>query len=259
MPVALPIRCIFLAFVTTVISPLGFAKMYTDSDKNDAYSPYTLYMQHCNKTQEQVDFLEAQKGPLDPQQVVKSLTITSYSLSADDYTPAEMGVSAEELARCNATYAKADKLWKQAKATLAAAQAIEDKKQKKADLIAHQNLPEYKQARGLGFKDVGNITFLKMYDDMVGDAELKSTLINVDQQCGKYLRATQYVEPYVIYTTAPRFNGPCGSVKKFAIRGTRGVNSGDWINPDAQFRYVGWQKILAPNGFKIRIQALEQL
>ncbi|WP_044345640.1 hypothetical protein [Pseudomonas meliae] len=64
MTFALPIRCIFLAFVTTAISPLVFAKMYTDSDKNDAYSPYTLYMEHCNKTQEQVDSLEAQQGPL---------------------------------------------------------------------------------------------------------------------------------------------------------------------------------------------------
>lgn len=259
MPLAPSAKCILLALVTSAVSPVGVAKPYTESDKHDAYSPYSLYIAHCKATQEAVDFLEAKKDPPEPRQVINSLNITYYSLSADNYTPAEMGVSAEELARCNATFAKADAWRKRANATLAAAEAIENKKQEKADLITHQSSPEYKQARAMGFKDVGNITFVKMYDDMLGDAKVKSMLINVDQQCGKYLRATQYVEPYVIYTTAARFNGPCGSVKKFAIKGTHGVNSGDWINPDAQFKYIGWQKILAPNGFQVRMQALEQL
>lgn len=36
--------------------------------------------------------------------------------------------------------------------------------------IAHQNSPEYKRARSLGYSDVGDISFLKLHEDMDGEA-----------------------------------------------------------------------------------------
>jgi hypothetical protein len=91
--------------------------------------------------------------------------------------------------------------------------------------IAHQNSPEYKRARSLGYSDVGDISFLKLHEDMDGEARLKTMLITVDEICGQYFRATQYVKPYVIYTVRPS-DGGCGEEKRVAIVGGRSVEKG---------------------------------
>jgi hypothetical protein len=47
-------------------------------------------------------------------------------------------------------------------------------------------------------------------------------LITVDEICGQFFRATQYVKPYVIYTVRPS-DGGCGEVKRIAVVGGRSV------------------------------------
>ncbi|MCL9801769.1 hypothetical protein [Pseudomonas sp. AKS31] len=165
-------------------------------------------------------------------------------------TPNHLG--SREFAECENFAGQAEAMIAQGKAEFAAKMqgAAEEGR------IAHQNSPEYQRARALGYSDVGDISFLKLHEDTDGEARLKTMLITVDEICGQYFRATQYVKPYVIYTVSPS-DGGCGEVKRVAVVGGRSVEKGDYIDEKGEFQYLGWKKLVGADGFPTDIRVLK--
>jgi hypothetical protein len=165
-------------------------------------------------------------------------------------TPNHLG--SREFAQCENVAGQADAMIAQGKAEFAAKMqgAAEEGR------IAHQNSPAYQRARSLGYSDVGDISFLKLHEDTDGEARLKTMLITVDEICGQYFRATQYVKPYVIYTVRPS-DGGCGEVKRVAVVGGRSVEKGDYIDEKGEFQYLGWKKLVGADGSSTDIRVLK--
>lgn len=161
-------------------------------------------------------------------------------------------LNSQEFAQCENFAGQAEAMIAQGKAEFAAKMqgAAEEGR------IAHQNSPEYQRARALGYSDVGDISFLKLHEDTDGEARLKTMLITVDEICGQYFRATQYVKPYVIYTVRPS-DGGCGEVKRVAVVGGRSVEKGDYIDEKGEFQYLGWKKLVSADGFPTDIRVLK--
>lgn len=160
-----------------------------------------------------------------------------------------------QLARCQAIANEAQALQAQSESDARG----EEMAQSEQNQRTHLNSPEYKRAAALGYRDVAGISFLKMYQDMDGEASMKSLMITVDEECGRHFRATQYVQPYVIYTVQAS-NGGCGEKKRVAILRSGGepVELGDWIEQDAYYEYLGWKKLVGANGFPTEVRTLRQ-
>jgi hypothetical protein len=64
------------------------------------------------------------------------------------------------------------------------------------------------------------------------------------------------VKPYVIYTVRPS-DGGCGEVKRVAIVGGGQPEKGDYIDPNGEFQYMGWKKLVGADGFPTDIRVLK--
>jgi len=159
-----------------------------------------------------------------------------------------------EYAQCDSTIAQAESMIARGKADY----AEQNQRAVQEGRIAHENSPEYQRARSLGFSDVGELSFLKLHEDMDGEARLKTMMITVDAVCGRHFRATQYVKPYVIYTVRPS-DGGCGEEKRVAVLGGRSVEKGDYIDERGTFQYVGWKKLVGVDGFPTDIRVVKAL
>ncbi|MEN5311399.1 hypothetical protein [Pseudomonas koreensis] len=219
--------------------------------KEPPESSWQYYLANCQRMQEKMADVQSGRVP-SAYEVVGDLenSLRSMNQRRSNLTPQYLG--SREFAQCENVAAQAEATIAQGNAEFAARmnQAAEQGR------IAHQNSPEYKRARSLGYSDVGDISFLKLHEDMDGEARLKTMLITVDEICGQYFRATQYVKPYVIYTVRPS-DGGCGEEKRVAIVGGRSVEKGDYIDERGEFQYVGWKKIVGADGFPTDIRVLK--
>ncbi|VVQ31799.1 hypothetical protein [Pseudomonas fluorescens] len=213
---------------------------------------WKYYAGNCQRVQEKM--ADVQSGRTTAYDVMFALesNLQTMNEQRSNLTPNHLG--SREFAQCENVAGQADAMVAQGKAEFAARMqgAAEEGR------IAHQNSPAYQRARALGYSDVGDISFLKLHEDTDGEARLKTMLITVDEICGQYFRATQYVKPYVIYTVRPS-DGGCGEVKRVAVVGGRSVEKGDYIDEKGEFQYLGWKKLVGADGFPTDIRVLEVL
>ncbi len=219
--------------------------------KEPPESSWQYYLANCQRMQEKIADVQSGRVP-SAYEVIGDLdnSLRSMNQRRSNLTPQYLG--SREYAQCENVAAQAEATIAQGNAEFAARmnQAAEQGR------IAHQNSPEYKRARSLGYSDVGEISFLKLHEDMDGEARLKTMLITVDEICGQYFRATHYVKPYVIYTVRPS-DGGCGEVKRIAVVGGRSVEKGDYIDEKGEFQYLGWKKLVGADGFPTDIRVLK--
>ncbi|RVD78696.1 hypothetical protein [Pseudomonas koreensis] len=219
--------------------------------KEPPESSWQYYLASCQRMQQKM--ADVQSGRVSGAiEVIGDLenSLRIINERRSNLTPQYLG--SQEFAQCENVAAQAEATIAQGRADFAAKmnQSAEQGR------IAHQNSPAYQRARSLGYSDVGDISFLKLHEDMDGEARLKTMLITVDEICGQYFRATQYVKPYVIYTVRPS-DGGCGEEKRVAIVGGRSVEKGDYIDERGEFQYVGWKKIVGADGFATDIRVLK--
>jgi hypothetical protein len=211
---------------------------------------WKYYAGNCQRVQEKM--ADVQSGRTTAYDVMFALesNLQTMNEQRSNLTPNHLG--SREFAQCEEFAGQAEAMIAQGKAEFAAKMqgAAEEGR------IAHQNSPAYQRARALGYSDVGDISFLKLHEDTDGEARLKTMLITVDEICGQYFRATQYVKPYVIYTVRPS-DGGCGEVKRVAIMGGRAVEKGDYIDEKGEFQYLGWKKLVGADGFPTDIRVLK--
>jgi len=211
---------------------------------------WKYYAGNCQRVQEKM--ADVQSGRTTAYDVMFALesNLRTMNEHRSNLTPDHLG--SQEFAQCENVMAQADGMIAQGKAEFVAKMqgAAEEGR------IAHQNSPAYQRARALGYSDVGDISFLKLHEDTDGEARLKTMLITVDEICGQYFRATQYVKPYVIYTVRPS-DGGCGEVKRVAVVGGRSVEKGDYIDERGEFEYLGWKKLVGADGFPTDIRVLK--
>ncbi|MFJ2489214.1 hypothetical protein [Pseudomonas sp. NPDC087639] len=211
---------------------------------------WKYYAGNCQQVQGKL--AEVQSGRTSAYEMMVALesNLRTMNEHRSNLTPDHVGSA--EFAQCENVAAQAEAMIAQGKAEFAAKmeRGVQEGR------IAHQNSPEYQRARSLGFSDVGDISFLKLHEDTEGEAHLKTMLITVDEVCGQYFRATQYVKPYVIYTVRPS-DGGCGEVKRVAIMGGRAVEKGDYIDERGEFQYLGWKNIVGADGFPTDIRVLK--
>lgn len=211
---------------------------------------WKYYAGNCQRVQEKM--ADVQSGRTTAYDVMFALesNLRTMNEHRSNLTPNHLG--SREFAQCENVAGQVEAMIAQGKAEFAA------KMQGAAEQgrIAHQNSPEYQRARALGYSDVGDISFLKLHEDTDGEARLKTMLITVDEICGQYFRATQYVKPYVIYTVRPS-DGGCGEVKRVAVVGGRSVEKGDYIDEKGEFQYLGWKKLVGADGFPTDIRVLK--
>ncbi|GFM77862.1 hypothetical protein PSCICM_36810 [Pseudomonas cichorii] len=244
MLVAVSVPRFVAALMLAVVSTTVFAEYGEPSISKDNES-ITFYRESCKNLKDALVRVEGSKGQIELSSSFKSGDV-DYLESKSGLT----GLSAEETTRCSAFFAKAKNIL----AAEAAAEAAETKKRYADELIAYRKTPEYKHAQSMGYEDIGGIAYLKLYEDRYGEEGMKKVLYNVDAMCGKNFRAVQYSAPYVVYAMEA-----CGTEKKVAILGTKNVSSGDFFDTEAGFEYVGWRKIVEPNGFTVEIRTLRQL
>ncbi|WP_095125926.1 hypothetical protein [Pseudomonas sp. Irchel s3a12] len=211
---------------------------------------WKYYAGNCQRVQEKM--ADVQSGRTTAYDVMFALesNLRTMNEHRSNLTPNHLG--SREFAQCENVAGQAEAMIAQGKAEFAAKMqgAAEEGR------IAHQNSPAYQRARSLGYSDVGDISFLKLHEDTDGEARLKTMLITVDEICGQYFRATQYVKPYVIYTVRPS-DGGCGEVKRVAVVGGRSVEKGDYIDERGEFQYLGWKKLVGADGFPTDIRVLK--
>lgn len=211
---------------------------------------WKYYAGNCQRVQEKM--ADVQSGRTTAYDVMFALESNLQTMNEhrSNLTPNHLG--SREFAQCENVAGQAEAMIAQGKAEFAAKMqgAAEEGR------IAHQNSPAYQRARSLGYSDVGDISFLKLHEDTDGEARLKTMLITVDEICGQYFRATQYLKPYVIYTVRPS-DGGCGEVKRVAIMGGRAVEKGDYIDEKGEFQYLGWKKLVGADGFPTDIRVLK--
>lgn len=219
--------------------------------KEHPENSWKYYLANCQRMQEKM--ADVQSGRVSGAfEVMGDLENSQGSMNEHRPNLPPQYLASGEFAQCENVAAEADAMIARGKAEFA------DRMNQAAEQgrIAHQNSPEYQRARSLGYSDVGEISFLKLHEDMDGEARLKTMLITVDEVCGQYFRATQYVKPYVIYTVRPS-DGGCGEEKRVAIVGGRSVEKGDYIDERGEFQYVGWKKIVGADGFATDIRVLK--
>jgi hypothetical protein len=211
---------------------------------------WKYYAGNCQRVQEKM--ADVQSGRTTAYDVMFALesNLRTMNEHRSNLTPNHLG--SQEFAQCENLAGQAEAMIAQGKAEFAAKMegAAEEGR------IAHQNSPAYQRGRALGYSDVGDISFLKLHEDTDGEARLKTMLITVDEICGQYFRATQYVKPYVIYTVRPS-DGGCGEVKRVAVVGGRSVEKGDYIDEKGEFQYLGWKKLVGADGFPTDIRVLK--
>lgn len=211
---------------------------------------WKYYAGNCQQVQQKM--ADVQSGRTSAYEMMFALesNLRTMNEHRSNLTPDHLG--SREFAQCENVATQAEAMIAQGKAEFAAKmeRGVQEGR------IAHQNSPAYQRARSLGYSDVGDISFLKLHEDTEGEARLKTMLITVDEVCGQYFRATQYVKPYVIYTVRPS-DGGCGEVKRVAIMGGQAVEKGDYIDERGEFQYVGWKKITGADGFPTDIRVLK--
>ena len=204
---------------------------------------WKYYAGNCQRVQEKM--ADVQSGRTTAYDVMFALesNLQTMNEQRSNLTPNHLG--SREFAQCENVAGQAEAMIAQGKAEFAAKMqgAAEEGR------IAHQNSPAYQRARALGYSDVGDISFLKLHEDTDGEARLKTMLITVDEICGQYFRATQYVKPYVIYTVRPS-DGGCGEVKRVAVVGGRSVEKGDTLMRRASFSIWAGRSLLALMDFR---------
>lgn len=246
MPKAASVLRLLCAITCAAVITPAFAEW-----KEPPESSWQYYLANCQRMQEKIADVRSGRVP-SAYEVIGDLegSLRIINERRLNLTPQYLG--SREFAQCENVAAQAEATIAQGKAEFAARmnQAAEQGR------IAHQNSPEYQRARSLGYSDVGDISFLKLHEDMDGEARLKTMLITVDEVCGQYFRATQYVKPYVIYTVRPS-DGGCGEEKHVAIVGGRSVEKGDYIDERGEFQYVGWKKLVGADGFPTDIRVLK--
>ncbi|WP_454564312.1 hypothetical protein [Pseudomonas sp. AIG] len=245
MPVSLRAIRLFGAITLAVAMTPAFAAVQEHPENSWKY-----YAGNCQSVQEKM--ADVQSGRTTAYDVMFALesNLRTMNEHRSNLTPYHLG--SQEFAQCENFAGQAEAMIAQGKAEFAAKMqgAAEEGR------IAHQNSPEYQRARALGYSDVGDISFLKLHEDTDGEARLKTMLITVDEICGQYFRATQYVKPYVIYTVRPS-DGGCGEVKRVAVVGGRSVEKGDYIDEKGEFQYLGWKKLVGADGFPTDIRVLK--
>lgn len=240
----LRLLCAF-TFAITITPTFAAWKEYPENS-------WKYYLASCQRMQEKMADVQSGRVPGAVEvmgDLENSLRIMNEHRS--NLTPEYLGSG--NFAQCENVAAQADATVAQGKAEFADRmnQAAQEGR------IAHQNSPEYQRARSLGYSDVGEISFLKLHEDTDGEARLKTMMITVDEVCGQYFRATQYVKPYVIYTVRPS-DGGCGEEKRVAVLGGRPVEKGDYIDEHGIFQYVGWKKLVGADGFATDIRVLKK-
>lgn len=227
------------------VIPPAFAAVQEHPENSWKY-----YAGNCQRVQEKM--ADVQSGRTTAYDVMFALesNLQTMNEQRSNLTPNHLG--SREFAQCENVAGQAEAMIAQGKAEFAAKMqgAAEEGR------IAHQNSPAYQRARALGYSDVGDISFLKLHEDTDGEARLKTMLITVDEICGQYFRATQYVKPYVIYTVRSS-DGGCGEVKRVAVVGGRSVEKGDYIDEKGEFQYLGWKKLVGADGFPTDIRVLK--
>ncbi|AZZ78160.1 hypothetical protein CCX46_24450 [Pseudomonas sp. RU47] len=233
------------AIILAGVIPPAFAAVQEHPENSWKY-----YAGNCQRVQEKM--ADVQSGRITAYDVMFALesNLQTMNEQRSNLTPNHLG--SREFAQCENVAGQAEAMIAQGKAEFAAKMqgAAEEGR------IAHQNSPAYQRARALGYSDVGDISFLKLHEDTDGEARLKTMLITVDEICGQYFRATQYVKPYVIYTVRPS-DGGCGEVKRVAVVGGRSVEKGDYIDEKGEFQYLGWKKLVGADGFPTDIRVLK--
>ncbi|PMQ09013.1 hypothetical protein PseAD21_22155 [Pseudomonas sp. AD21] len=246
MPVSTHALRLFCAITLVAAMTPVFAAVQEHPENSWQY-----YLANCQRMQEKMADVQSGRVP-GAVEVIGDLE-SSLRIIAEhrlNLTPQYLG--SQEFAQCENVAAQGEATIAQGRAEFAARmnQAAQQGR------IAHQNSPEYQRARSLGYSDVGDISFLKLHEDTDGEARLKTMLITVDEICGQYFRATQYVKPYVIYTVRPS-DGGCGEVKRVAVVGGRSVEKGDYIDEKGEFQYLGWKKLVGADGFPTDVRVLK--
>lgn len=211
---------------------------------------WKYYAGNCQRVLEKM--ADVQSGRTTAYDVMFALESNLQTMNEQRSNLTSNHLGSREFAQCENVAGQAEAMIAQGKAEFAAKMqgAAEEGR------IAHQNSPAYQRARALGYSDVGDISFLKLHEDTDGEARLKTMLITVDEICGQYFRATQYVKPYVIYTVRSS-DGGCGEVKRVAVVGGRSVEKGDYIDERGEFQYLGWKKLVGADGFPADIRVLK--
>jgi hypothetical protein len=238
------LRALF-AFCLSIAMTPAFAAWQENPENSWKY-----YLASCQRIQETMaDVQSGRKSALDGK---FSLEASLRIVNEHRQNLPEQYLASRDFAECENVMAQAEAMAERGMDEYNA--NVEQQKQQAR--IDHQNSPEYQRARSLGFSDVGEISFLKLHEDLSGEARLKTMMITVDEVCGQYFRATQYVKPYLIYTVQPS-DGGCGEVKRVAIMGGRSVEKGDYIDQRGEFQYIGWKKIVTADGFPTDIRVLK--
>lgn len=253
MPIVASVSRLLIAFFAIAVSTVNFAQ----AARSFAHADTANYLERCETLQVRMTRLEGSKNPKDPEQVVKALLDQSANMSHLQSSSSRLDLTAAESTRCNALFAKVDSLVSQAQAKLKVAQDIKDKESAAASLALWHKSPEYKLARSLGYEDAGDIGQLDMHENLDGEEKMRSMLFLVDRDCGSFFQAVQNTPPYVIYTIEKTVI-TCGKAKRIAVIGTSNVGNEDLIDEKATFEYVGWEKIMSPNGFPISVRVVKQ-
>lgn len=219
--------------------------------KEHPENSWKYYLANCQRMQEKMADVRNGRVP-GAVEVMGDLESSQRSMNEHRSNLPPQYLASGEFAQCENVAAEADAMIARGKAEFA------DRMNQAAQQgrIAHRNSPEYKRARSLGYSDVGEISFLKLHEDMDGEARLKTMMITVDAVCGRHFRATQYVKPYVIYTVNAS-DGGCGEEKRVAVLGGRPVEKGDYIDERGIFQYVGWKKLVGADGFPTEIRVVK--
>lgn len=124
----------------------------------------------------------------------------------------------------------------------------------------HESSPLYKKAIELGYKDYGWLSSLHAYYVEVGDKALRSWIILVDNDCGRYYKATQYVKPYVIYRARRSEYSLCTGREMVAVLPPDGVtvNRNEYIDQDSYYVFSGVMDATGKDGFPMKVPLLKQ-
>ncbi len=211
------------------------------------------YLSDCQGFQDVVN--KVQSATMTTRQAMNRVDSLNHTLYVHRDHLAQASLASPEYARCENVIAQAFEIRNKEEPVLVA----ELQEQYFKAQAEHEKSPEYKRARALGFSDVGGIGKLKELaeeSETDGEAYLKTLMITVDWQCGRHLRAVQYVKPYVVYVVGPN-SGSCAVYKEVAVLGGAMVERGDPIDEDLIFQYVGWKKLKGAGGFPINIRVVK--
>lgn len=258
MLTAAPASRLLCAITFTVVMTPALADLDWEEDPEYAWKTYLADCEHLQRA-----VTDVQDGRKTAKDVLPTIESRLRTITVHRKNLAQPSFGSPDYARCESVISQVKDV--AAKGTAEYNEELDQYfRQAQTD---HLNSPEYKRARSLGFSDVGDIGDISDIEDiddidkhaeLAGEANLKTLMIKVDSGCGRYLRAVQYVKPYVIYT-AHRSDGNCAANKRVAVLGGRTVERGDEIDEDGIFRYVGWKKLHGADGFPIDIRVVKAL